>query len=346
MAYAESTSLGRRGLLLGAQGGAAAFGLPACGPDDEPSGRTSPRPKQPTTREFKTADGTTVEIPTRPRRVVCTSYQMAAPLIDIGYKPAAAAEIPHLETFISGEVLKKYQALPSIGSWVEINIEKVLAAKPDLTLVNGAPGSTDPLMKEYPKIAPSLVLMAEKTSDWTKVAVQAADAVGRKAAAEKLRTQYTERAAGLKRDYADVLERTKWSMLYEVSYGEAQWSLLYLDGWIGVILHDVGARFGHATLGKSGTGKAYSLEHLTLIDDCNLIVAQADNTGTLVKSMRALTGKPGWENLQAVRAEAVFPMPNFYTVSYGSAPPCSTRSKASSRSCGPAPFDRLATIAA
>ncbi|MEQ7125288.1 ABC transporter substrate-binding protein [Actinopolymorpha sp. B11F2] len=319
MAYAESKSFGRRGLVLAALGGAAAFGLSACGPDDDSTGRTPQRSQQPTTRDFKTAGGTTVEIPARPRRVVCTSYQMAAPLLDVGYTPAAAAEIPNLETFISGDVLTKYQALPSIGSWVEINIEKVLAAKPDLILVNGVPGYTDPLMKEYPKIAPALVLMAEKTSDWTKVAIQAADAVGRKAEAEKLRTQYTERAAGLKRDYADVLERTKWSMLYEVSYGEGQWSLLYPDGWIGVILQDIGVRFGHATMGQTGTGKAYSLEQLTLIDDSDVIVAQADNTGALVKPMRALTGKPGWENLQAVKAEAVFPMPNFYTVSYSSA---------------------------
>jgi iron complex transport system substrate-binding protein len=318
MAYAESKSLGRRGLLLGAVGGAAAFGLPGCGPENEPTpaGRKTSQP--PTTREFKTARGT-VEIPSRPRRVVCTSYQMAAPLLDVGYTPVAAAEIPNLETFVGGDVLKEYQALPSIGSWVEINIEKVLAAKPDLILVNGVPGYTDPLMKEYPKIAPALVLMAEKTSDWTKVAIDAADAVGRKAEAEKLRTQYTERAAELKSDYADVLERTKWSMLYEVSFGEGQWSLLYPDGWIGVILQDAGVRFGHATMGKSGTGKAYSLEQLTLIDDSDVFVAQADDTGTLVKPMQALTGKPGWENLRAVMAEQVFPMPNFYTVSYSSA---------------------------
>jgi iron complex transport system substrate-binding protein len=314
----------RREFLLGALGGAAGLALAACGgtttePDEAaPAKGAAGAASKPSTRVFKTASGP-VEIPAKPERVVCTSYQMAAPLIDVGYTPAAAAEIPNLETFVGGDVLARYKALPSIGSWVDINLEKVVAQRPDLILVNGVPGYTDPKLKEYAKIAPAPVLMAEKTSDWTKVAIDAADTVGRRAKAEELRQEYTERAASIKSTYQKVLEKTTWSMLYEVSYGEGQWSLLFPDGWIGVILQDAGVRFGKATTGKSGTGASYSLEKLSLIDDCDVVVAQADNTGKLVKAMQELTKQPGWANLPAVKADAVFPMPNFYTVSYSSA---------------------------
>jgi iron complex transport system substrate-binding protein len=316
---------GRREFLLGAVAGAAGLGLAACGgTTTEPSDSAAKgapakdAASEPSTRVFKTASGP-VEIPAKPERVVCTSYQMAAPLIDVGYTPVAAAEIPNLETFVGGDVLARYKALPSIGSWVDINLEKVVAQQPDLILVNGVPGYTDPKLKEYAKIAPAPVLMAEKTSDWTKVAIEAADTVGRRAKAEELRQEYTERAASIKSTHQKVLAKTTWSMLYEVSYGEGQWSLLFPDGWIGIILQDAGVRFGKATTGKTGTGASYSLEKLSLIGDSDVVVAQADNTGKLVKAMQSLTRQPGWANLPAVRADAVFPMPNFYTVSYSSA---------------------------
>ena len=316
-------ALARREFLLGAMAGAAGLGIGACGPaTTEPSDAKTKAAADPasqaSTRVFETASGK-VEIPAKPERVVCTSYQMAAPLFDVGYTPAAAAEIPNLETFIGGDVLTKYRALPSIGSWVEINLEKVIAQRPDLILVNGVPGYTDPKLKEYAKIAPAPVLMAEKTSDWTKVAIDAADTVGRRAQAEDLREEYLDRAASIKGAHAKVLAKTTWSMLYEVSFGDGQWSLLFPDGWIGVILQDAGVRFGKATKGKSGTGAAYSLEKLDLIADSDVLVAQADNTGKLVKAMQDLTKQPGWGNLPAVKANAVFPMPNFYTVSYSSA---------------------------
>nr|QEO73690.1 iron compound ABC transporter, periplasmic [uncultured bacterium] len=316
MANRELRPLSRRTLLTSALAGAATLGLAACGSG---GGTTAPASNGSNAkRMFQTASGA-VEIPAAPQRVVCTSYQMAAPLLDVGYSPAAVAEIPDLETFISGDVLAKYKALPKIGSWVEINLEQIIAQKPDMILVNGVPGYTDPKMEEYKKIAPSPILMAEKTSDWTKVAIDAADSVGKKAEAEALRKKYTDRAADIKTKYAAALGKTKWSMLYEVSYGEGQWSLLFPDGWIGVVLQDAGVQFGSATAGKTGTGESYSLERLDLIADTDVIVAQADDKGNLVKAMADLGGQPGFQNLKAAKDKHVFPMPNFYTVSYSSA---------------------------
>lgn len=316
MANTELRPLSRRTLLTSALAGAAALGLAACGSG---GGTTAPASTGSNAkRMFQTSSGA-VEIPASPQRVVCTSYQMAAPLIDVGYSPAAVAEIPNLETFISGDLLAKYQALPKIGSWVEINLEQIIAQKPDMILVNGVPGYTDPKLEEYKKIAPSPILMAEKTSDWTKVAIDAADSVGKKAEAEALRKKYTDRAAEIKTKYAAVLGKTKWSMLYEVSYGEGQWSLLFPDGWIGIVLQDAGVQFGSATAGKTGTGESYSLERLDLIADTDVIVAQADDKGNLVKAMQDLSGQSGFQNLKAAKEKHVFPMPNFYTVSYSSA---------------------------
>lgn len=319
MAKTEFGPLSRRTLLSSALASAAAFGLAACGSGDESPSTSSTGTADPNAKRMLQTAAGPVEIPASPQRVVCTSYQTAAPLFDVGYSPVAAADIPNLETFISGEVLTKYQALPKIGSWVEINTELILKQNPDLILVNGVPGYEDPKLGEYSKIAPAPVLQAAKTSDWTKVAIDAADAVGRKAKAEELRTKYLDRANGIKNTYAAALGKTKWSMVYEVSYGEGQWSLLFPDGWIGIVLQDAGVQFGTATAGKTGTGESYSLEKLNLISDSDVIVAQADNKGTLVKPMQELTTQTGFKNLKAATAGHVFPMSNFYTVSYSSA---------------------------
>lgn len=318
MTNTEPGSLSRRTFLWGAAAGAATLGLAACGSGESPA--------TPTTtatgggkRMFQTVGGA-VEIPASPQKVCCTTYQTAVPLFDVGYSPAAVGDVPNLDTYIGGEVLGKYQALPKIGSWTEIDLEQLTLQRPDLIMATGVPGWEDPKLPEFKKIQPStVVFVAAKTSDWTTVAVDVADAVGLKPKAEELRKRYTDRSAEIKSRHAATLGRTTWSMVYEVSYGEGQWSLLFPDGWIGVVLADAGVRFGSASGGKTGTGASYSLEKLTLLDDSDVIVAQADHTGKLVKSMQDLTTQPGWSNLKAAKANQVFPMPNFYTVSYSSA---------------------------
>jgi iron complex transport system substrate-binding protein len=310
--------LGRRTFLLGAVAGAATLGAAACGGGSGGAG-AAPASSAGGTRMLRTATGGAVRIPASPRRVACTTHQTALPLLDVGYTPAGVGDVPNMDTFIAGPPLARYQALPKIGSWVEINLEQLATKNPDLIMGAGVPGWTDPKLKEFQKIAPTVVFTAQQTSDWTKVAIDVADAVGRRAQAEELRRRYLARAASIKSTYAGVLGKTKWSMVYEVSYGEGQWSLLYPDGWIGIVLRDAGVQFGQATAGKKDTGAAFSLERLNLLDDSDVIVGQAGADGKLVKMVQDLAGKPGWQNLKAVKAGHVYPMPNFYAVSYGSA---------------------------
>jgi iron complex transport system substrate-binding protein len=300
-------ALDRRGLLTGAAALGVLAGLAGCGATPEvPTGPT---------RRIEGAFGP-VDVPAEPRRVVTTDWYTPWALLDVG---VTAIGTPRAST---GGVLPAYQpayeAMTKIGTTTQLDYEAIVALEPDLILGTLVPDLPPDLNDRLGAITPTLLFeAAREPGTWQERAVRAADAVGRRDAAQQRRAAYEQRAAELGRRYADVLDRTRWALVRGGPQGNA---LLDLPAsWSGVVLERVGVQLGSAADGKPGVFTPLSFEQLGVLGDCDVVLHLADATGGVPADTQRLLDQPTFQALPAARAGHVYPLPNYYVSHYGQA---------------------------
>lgn len=297
----------RRGFLAGA---AATVVLAGCG------GAAQPGSSQQEQRTVATAQGQ-VKIPAQPRRVVCVDAWSTFALLDLGFKPVG---VPQYEAAnILPEHLAAYDALPKVStipatSAPVIDLEKIASLEPDLVLGTAKSLTDSAPYAKYRQIAPTVIFKTVTGAAWKDVAVQAAGMVGRRKDGEALRDRYQSRAASLRERHASRLRSTRWNIV--AGRGSGQWMLLLPQSFGGVVLADVGVRFGQASAGRTGTFQAFSYEQIAQLDDADALLVQTGNDGKQDAPTQALTQQPAWQTLKAVRSGHAFPLENFYVLHY------------------------------
>ena len=303
-------ALDRRGLLTGAAALGVLAGLTGCG------GTTgAPAPTAGPTRRIEGAFGP-VDVPAEPRRVVTTDWYTPWALLDVG---VTAVGTPRANT---GGVLPAYQpayeTMAKIGTTTQLDYEAIVALEPDLILGTLVPDLPPDLNERLGAITPTLLFeAAREPGTWQERAVRAADAVGRREAAEELRAAYERRAADLGARYADVLGRTRWALLRGGPQGNAL--LDHPASWSGVVLERVGVRLAAAAAGKPGVSTPLSFEQLGVLSDCDVVLHLADAAGGVPADTQRMLDQPTFRALPAARAGHVYPLPNYYVSHYGQA---------------------------
>lgn len=261
-------------------------------------------------RTIQTAKGP-VRIPTHPTRIVCVANYPMENLFDFGVKPVG------VPGSLDGESLPRfaaeYKALPKVGSFDQISVEKVAALHPDLILGLDFPFNT-PLYKNLSAIAPTVLFALPGTSAWATVAARFADAVGHTPTLERLRRAYRTSAASIRSDYSRTLAETRWAI---VTTPKGEWVLWYPDSSGGQVLRSAGARFSKAAAGKTGNYRELSFEQLDAIADADAIAVYANTLHD--PRLAQLTSEATWKQLPAVKAGNVFAFNQLFPYSYGDA---------------------------
>lgn len=294
-------ALTRRKLLGGGLALGALSVLAACG--GSPATATAP-----TTRQVDTPRGK-VTIPVNPQRVVAVINYAMHDLFDIGFNPIGIPD--GFASAVLPEFSALYQKTEKVGHWNQLDLEKIAALKPDLIL--GIDSDLNaPLYDRLKAIAPTALFSLVGTSDWTKVAAEFADAVGRTSQFATLKKQYQDRAAALRATYADQLKGRPWAI---VTAPVGKWVLWYPDSSAGQVLGDIGVQFVGAAAGKTGNYKEFSYEQLETIADAAVIVTSGTKENVSA-GIKAMMDQATFKALNATKAGHVYPLPQLFPYSY------------------------------
>ena len=156
-------------------------------PKEKPSVRQikSSLGDMPTDRRIKHPLGET-EVPLSPQRIASLSSAGTDSLSRIGVRPVLATTSWKDENAVSylGDRLQGVKLIRQTGS---VNLEEVLAAKPDLILANSRDAR---LFSQLSKIAPTLCLASDGSGDRENRILDVGDVVGQPDAARARRDEY------------------------------------------------------------------------------------------------------------------------------------------------------------
>ncbi|MEU6104589.1 ABC transporter substrate-binding protein [Streptomyces flaveolus] len=232
--------------------------LTGCGDD---GGSDSAGGEESGTRQVTDATGRSVDVPAEPKKVVTLSEPTLDAALALGIEPAGATAgrgQKGVSTYLAG----KAGETEVVATVAEADMEKLAALQPDLILLD----ETTAVKKDVSKlesIAPTVVT-AKLNEDWKKAFTATADALNRKAQAEKILTGFGTDVAAVKAKLGDnagaVVSVVRWQNKAPSVVGRGV-------GHVGSTLTALGMQRPEDQQG-AGTGHSepVSLEKLSTID--------------------------------------------------------------------------------
>lgn len=171
--------LSRRHVLASTVAVTASLALAACGAGSSPaggsttgagpggvSGGASAADATAATRTVTdTFLGTVTNVPTKPQRVVAL-WRTGGELADLGVTPVAQLDGELVEEEMGAAKFAQFDDVPVIGTYEGVDVEKIIAAKPDL-IVGMDHGKLGLKYDELKEVAPTVILkIAEPTDVW------------------------------------------------------------------------------------------------------------------------------------------------------------------------------------
>jgi len=296
-------SLTRRGFVAGGLALTVGAALAACGSEASAPAIES------ATRTVTTGAGS-FTVPTHPTRVVCIDYFTAIFLTELGLTPAGGIDYSWVDaSSMYPAYVPLLKRLPNIGEITSTNYELVTALSPDLIL-GPTPGSqydnSKGAMKTLSAVAPVASVDFGQTGDWRSPLLQAAQIVNREPQLEPLIAAYEKAVAAAKEKYADVLSDAVVSV---IDYSQSGIFALDLpESSNGVILSDLGVRYGSASASNGTNSRELSLERLSDLADSDIILFRADASGAPISGLDDVVAMRAWKDLPAVRAGHAYPI--------------------------------------
>lgn len=260
------------------------FALAACGSPDT-SASEGP------TRTVKHAMGET-KVPQTPQRVVVLDTDKLDTMVSLGLAPVGAAQAAENQKW-PAYLGSSLSATKPVGTLQAPNIEAIIALKPDLIL--GSKFRQAAFYDKLSKIAPTV--FTEKVGvTWKENFLLDAEAVGKKAEAAKLLSDYQTRAKAVGSKFGKLKVSIVRFMPTEIRmYGPQSFS--------GIVVGDAGIGRPEVQLLAAQEDKRFgklSQENIAQADGDALFYSAYGMAAA--ETQAAVTGGPLWKNLGAVKS--------------------------------------------
>ncbi|WP_431984489.1 ABC transporter substrate-binding protein [Streptomyces qinglanensis] len=174
--------------------------LSACGGDSDDDKGGEKKAKS-STRSITDAKGRTVKVPSDPQKVVALSEPTLDAALALGVEPVGATA-GRGQKGVSTYLADKASSSKVVATVAEADMEKLAALQPDLILLDETTGSKKSVDK-LQEIAPTVVT-AKLNEDWKKSFTDTADALNKKADAEKWLEDFDSDIAETKKELGDA----------------------------------------------------------------------------------------------------------------------------------------------
>jgi iron complex transport system substrate-binding protein len=321
-----TSSTTTRRTLLGT-GALAALALAGCGGSS--SGSSSPAAGSTTgggggARTVKTIMGP-VEVPAAPSRIVSVHPSTVDALFDYGLPPVGVYDIGAEN--ISPRYRSDWKAAAKVGDDGELDLKAIAGLRPDLIVAADYEWNTN-YYARLGKIAPTVVA---PSTEWQEAAHLIAAATGRFEQLSELQKELSQRSTKVRGGFARQLDAYRWDLVGGGGEG-GEFLVFGPESGPGGVLTGAGVRLAsgsaEVTNGEdasySSVGVTGGLEGVTngseigVLDDAGVVGFYADWDGE-PKNEGALLVAPDFEDLAAVKAGRMVPLPDFLPTGYGDA---------------------------
>ncbi|MCM1982899.1 iron-siderophore ABC transporter substrate-binding protein [Lyngbya confervoides] len=291
-----------------------AFGVAAC----QPQSVTDP-PTDPTCRWVDHAAGKTC-VPGQVQRLVTLDTVSFEHAIALGLKPLGTVDVQRLDAHLQSHLTD----VVDVGQSEGVNLERVLALKPDLIL--GLDYHQE-IYNRATQVAPTVLINFEHSGQWKDVFKTYAQVLNRVSQGEQALQAYRDRIQQFQQQLASQLDPDPLSSL-QVSviriYPDSV-NLYFRDSFPGTILQDAGlSRPPAQNLSADEANRRYqnpiqaalSLERFDQADGDVLFIWTAENTAEANQEARSqlseLQRDPLWQRLKAVQRDRVYQVPSYW----------------------------------
>ena len=282
---------------------AAMLVLSACGGSGSSDEEAAPAAAKTRTVE-STFTGEKVEIPVKPKRIVAL-WRTGSELVDIGVKPVAQMDGEISADELGEDVFSKVGDVPVVGTYEEVDIEKLIAAKPDLIvgMDNGGLGLDYTDIKE---VAPTVILkIAEPTDVWRNYTT-IADLAGKSTDFETKQAALDAKLEAVKAEHGATIGDLSVTALGTMG-GE-----IWVDTAKSLLFERItGAGFGYNpayTDNPERYVEALTFENIPELAEQDAIFYDVDITGKPSAETQKVLDAASFKRLPAAEAGKVFPV--------------------------------------
>ncbi|MEG6615019.1 ABC transporter substrate-binding protein [Peptococcaceae bacterium 1198_IL3148] len=272
---------------------ALAFVLAACGSSGSSDNKDQTAASE--TRVLETVKGD-VEIPVDPQRIVTDYY--AGEVLAVAGNLVGADSDAFTHPFIQDQL----QNVTDLGT--PMNVEKIVELAPDLIIT-----MYEDHYEEYSKIAPTLYIPWDATSDIKSALELFGDITGDPEAAAAFAAEYDQTVADAKEQLKDVVDENTTVGIYELTADDKLWVFGKNFGRGGQVLYDaLGFKAPEKIQKDIMEGDGYSEISKEVLaeyaaDYMFMTVYDPENTGT---AMAKLQDMSIYKNLDAVKNDTFF----------------------------------------
>jgi len=246
------------------------------------------------TRTVTDVTGQTVQVPTKPQRVIALSERDLDAALALGVEPVGALNGRGQDT-LPRYLGTRVEGITAVGTLNSPSIDKVVELGPDLILAGGV--TDEQLLGQLRKIAPTVVTHTSE-DDWKTALQRQADVLG-----------VPDGAATVLADYDKAVQEVK-AALGENTTAEVsivRWNpkgpaYMKSTSFSSQVIGDLGLR-RPASQQEAGVGHSepLSLENLGLLDADWIFVGTLAAGGEAVDAMEQARNTPAFQALNAVR---------------------------------------------
>ncbi|GAA2820761.1 iron-siderophore ABC transporter substrate-binding protein [Saccharopolyspora taberi] len=237
-----------------------------------------------------------------PQRVVVLDTGELDAVLALGIKPVGTVQ-PDVNIPLQPYLADKAGNPEIVGTIGNANLEKIAALKPDLILSSKV--RDDDKYDALSKIAPTVFAETAGVT-WKENFLLDADALGRKADAERILADYQKRAADIGKQVGNPGAVKVGTMRFISGGNEIR---LYNRGsFIGTVLADAGFNRPDNQLGEKGTFTKISREQVSQVE-ADLLFYSAYGDAAQQRLME-LTASDQWRNLNVVRNGKAIAVPD------------------------------------
>lgn len=282
-----------------------------------------------TSRSVKNVDGSAVNVPTNPKRVVTLSEPTTDAILALGLKPIGVVAGRGQKT-VPSYLSEKAKNIPIMGSIGQPNFEAIGAQKPDLILVDGTGLKNNAkALATLRAIAPT-VYTGDAGGDWRSNFTNIANALNQEQKGKQVLAAYDKRVKEMASALAPKYSGKTFSIIRWQGTAAA---LILKELPAGVALNDLGLK-RPASQDRKGHGHSepVSLENISQIDAdymffgflagssvSNPKAGGSADTSAATKALQQAAQVPGFAELGAYKAGHVYPVDGSVWTSTGSA---------------------------